>query len=65
MITCGADTLHETTVNDWLRRTGSQINEGYGMTETSGVSHVNPLGRTKAGSFGVPLPNVTGRCDRP
>jgi long-chain acyl-CoA synthetase len=60
MITCGADTLHETTVNDWLRRTGSQINEGYGMTETSGVSHVNPLGRTKTGSFGVPLPNVTG-----
>ncbi len=60
MITCGADTLHETTVNDWHRRTGSQITEGYGMTETSGVSHVNPLNRAKTGSFGVPLPNVTG-----
>lgn len=59
MITCGADTLHVTTLEGWTRRTGSVITEGYGMTETSGVSHVNPLGGSKPGSFGVPLPNVT------
>ncbi|MDQ7794538.1 MAG: long-chain fatty acid--CoA ligase [bacterium] len=59
VITCGADTLHEATVKDWERRTGSRILEGYGMTETSGVSHVNPPGRPKTGSFGVPLPNMT------
>ncbi len=58
-ITCGADTLHATTVRDWERRTGSRILEGYGMTETSGVSHVNPPHRPKVGSFGVPIPNVT------
>jgi long-chain acyl-CoA synthetase len=59
MITCGADTLHTTTLDGWTKRTGSVITEGYGMTETSGVSHVNPLGGSKPGSFGVPLPNIT------
>ena len=58
LIICGADTLHKTTLEDWTRRTGSHITEGYGMTETSGVSHVNPIDGSKAGSFGLPLPNV-------
>jgi len=59
MIGCGADTLHESTMKDWERRTGSKITEGYGMTETTAISHGNPLDRVKAGSFGVPIPNVT------
>lgn len=58
IITCGADTLHESTVNDWERRTGAKIIQGYGLTECSAVSHANPLGRPKAGSFGVPLPGI-------
>ena len=58
IITSGADTLHESTVKDWERRTGAKIMEGYGLTECSAVSHVNPWGRPKIGSFGVPLPNV-------
>ena len=58
IITSGADTLHESTVKDWERRTGSKIQEGYGLTECCAVSHLNPLGRPKIGSFGVPLPNV-------
>ena len=57
-IVCGADTLHESTMQGWERRTGTQILEGYGMTETSAVSHTSPYHRAKAGSFGVPLPNV-------
>jgi long-chain acyl-CoA synthetase len=59
IITSGADTLHESTVKDWERRTASRIQEGYGLTECSAVSHLNPLGRPKIGSFGVPVPNVT------
>ncbi|MFH1887469.1 MAG: AMP-binding protein [Pseudomonadota bacterium] len=59
IVVCGADTLHESTVDDWERRTGSRIVEGYGMTETSSVSHANPIHRPRKGSFGLPVPNVT------
>ncbi len=58
MIACGADTLHDSTIKDWERRTGSKIMEGYGMTETTAVSHSTPYHRLKPGSFGVPLPSV-------
>ena len=58
LIACGADTLHESTIEAWERRTGSQIYEGYGMTETTGVSHGNPYLRPKKASFGVPIPSV-------
>ncbi len=35
--------------------------EGYGLTETSPLTHANPLQRTKAGSIGVPLPDTDCR----
>ena len=39
--------------------TGSKIVEGYGLTETSPVTHANPLNsRRKIGSIGVPVPNT-------
>jgi long-chain acyl-CoA synthetase len=59
LIACGADTLHESTINGWENRTGAKILEGYGMTETTAVSHSTPVDRPKTGSFGVPLPGVT------
>ncbi|MGQ9624170.1 MAG: long-chain-fatty-acid--CoA ligase [Candidatus Bathycorpusculaceae bacterium] len=55
---CGADTLHEATRKQWLRITNREIHEGYGLTETSAVSHTNPPGRNKPGSFGIPLPGT-------
>lgn len=58
LIACGADTLHDSTVEAWEKRTGSKIHEGYGMTETTGVSHSSPYLRNKKGSFGVPLPGM-------
>ncbi len=58
MIACGADTLHESTIKAWERRMGAPIMEGYGMTETTAVSHSTPYHRPKSGSFGVPLPGV-------
>jgi long-chain acyl-CoA synthetase len=59
LIVSGADTLHESTVHDWARRTGASICEGYGLSETCAASHVNPRNRTKTGSFGVPITNMT------
>lgn len=39
--------------------TGAKISEGYGLTETSPVTHSNPLyGTRKPGSIGVPLPDT-------
>ncbi len=58
LIACGADTLHESTIEEWERRTGAKILEGYGMTETTAVSHSTPYDRPKSGSFGVPLPGM-------
>jgi long-chain acyl-CoA synthetase len=58
MIACGADTLHESTIKGWERRTKAKILEGHGMTETSSLNHASPYQRPKAGSFGVPIPNV-------
>jgi len=51
---------------DVLRRfeklTGSIIVEGYGLTESSPVTHANPLGGVrKIGSIGVPLPDTDAK----
>ena len=42
--------------------TGGRITEGFGMTETSPVTHVNPLhGLRKPGSVGIPVPGTDAR----
>jgi len=58
LVLSGADTLHESTMAGWTKRTGSRITEGYGLSESCATSHVNPAHRPKAGSFGCPVPNM-------
>ena len=58
LIVSGADTLHESTLKGWAKRTGSQIIEGYGLSETCATSHLNPLDRPKSNSFGCPIPGM-------
>ncbi len=42
--------------------TGAKILEGFGLTETSPVTHCNPLnGRRKIGTIGVPVGNTDAR----
>jgi long-chain acyl-CoA synthetase len=46
--------------------TGGRLVEGYGLTETSPVTHCNPVfGERRAGSIGLPLPNVEARIVNP
>lgn len=55
-LTCGAAPLGRDTLAEFERRMpGTQILEGYGLTETSAVTTFNPPGRRRAGSVGVPL----------
>ncbi|MDA8100512.1 MAG: AMP-binding protein [Nitrospiraceae bacterium] len=44
---------------------GFMVIEAYGLTETSPAATFNPLGRQKAGSIGVPIPDVEVRIVDP
>jgi len=58
VLVSGADALLEDTARGWEKRTNARIHEGWGMTETTSVGMVNPYGRAKIGSFGVPIPGT-------
>lgn len=58
IIISGADSLLEDTAKAWKRRTGVELHEAYGLSESSAGICVTPIGRPKIGSFGTPLPNT-------
>ncbi len=58
----GSAPLPLEVIRDFEKRTGAVIVEGYGLTETTPVTHINPFGgRRKAGSIGVPIPDTEAR----
>lgn len=62
----GGAPLPLATIRTFERITGAQICEGYGSTETSPVTHINPLGgKTKVGTIGLPLPNTEAKIVAP
>ena len=55
----GAAPLPVEVCERFEKLTGGKLVEGYGLTETSPVTHANPLyGKRKVGSIGLPFPNA-------
>ncbi len=59
-IFCGAAPLDENLTRACMQRLSCEIRQGYGMTETSPVTHSSPAdpAKVKFGSVGVPAPNT-------
>jgi len=58
----GSAPLPIEVINNFQEKTGSIIIEGFGLTESTPVTHVNPFnGQKKVGSIGLPLPDTECR----
>lgn len=58
----GAAPLPEEVHRRFMDLTGSLLGEGYGLTETSPVTHCNPVfGTQKIGSIGLPFPGTLAK----
>ena len=58
----GGMALQESVALRWRKITGTEVAEGYGLTEASPALTLNPPGREKPGSIGVPLPSTEMKC---
>jgi acyl-CoA synthetase (AMP-forming)/AMP-acid ligase II len=47
--------------NRWEAKTGYKLVEGYGLSETTAPTHINPCHRPRYGTVGLPLPLSTAR----
>ncbi len=56
----GGESLPKVIVEKFEKISGSVLVEGYGLTESSPITHINPIDteRRKIGTIGIPIPNV-------
>ena len=58
----GSAPLPVEVIHEFEKKTGATIVEGYGLTESCPVTHVNPFkGQRKIGSIGLPIPDTLCR----
>ncbi|BBO78299.1 long-chain-fatty-acid--CoA ligase [Desulfosarcina widdelii] len=58
----GSAPLPLEVINAFEKKTGAIIVEGFGMTESTPVTHINPFkGQRKVGSVGLPIPDTLAR----
>ncbi|MCK5606621.1 long-chain fatty acid--CoA ligase, partial [Candidatus Pacearchaeota archaeon] len=63
----GAAPLPEQVMYNFEELTGANVVEGYGLTETSPTTHVNPMveGGKRVGSIGLPVPDTDAKIFDP
>jgi acyl-CoA synthetase (AMP-forming)/AMP-acid ligase II len=61
----GAAPLSAELAGEAMRRIGAPVVQGFGLTETSPVTHAMPPGEVRSGSIGVPIPNTEIRVIDP
>ncbi|MEE9164460.1 MAG: long-chain fatty acid--CoA ligase, partial [Thermoplasmata archaeon] len=60
----GAAPLPQEVAREWKETTGAMIVEGYGLTETSPITHANPMddwAKVRFGSIGIPVPDTEAK----
>jgi long-chain acyl-CoA synthetase len=60
-VNSGAAPLPPEVAARFQEGTGVLVTQGYGLTETSPVTHSNPLDRVKVASIGIPVPDTEQR----
>jgi len=58
----GGMALQGAVAKRWEEITGSPVIQGYGLTETSPVLTFEPLGKSREGTIGIPLPSTLVAC---
>ncbi|MEM9429846.1 MAG: AMP-binding protein [Pseudomonadota bacterium] len=62
LASAGGMALQAAVAQRWEEVTGRPLLQGYGLTETSPVLSFNPMGKTRDGSIGVPVPSTDLAC---
>ncbi|HMC65420.1 MAG TPA: AMP-binding protein [Gemmataceae bacterium] len=62
-VICGASALDKAVRDDFEKYGADKVVEGYGLSEASPVTHVNPIDRAlnKPGTIGLPLPDTEAK----
>lgn len=58
----GGMALQAAVSERWQELTGTPIYQGYGLSETAPLLTVNPFGRPRDGTIGIPLPGTEIAC---
>lgn len=58
----GGMALQSSVATRWREITGTEVLQGYGLTETSPVLTFEPVGKAREGTIGIPIPSTEVAC---